>query len=339
MQKHEIHFVTGANGRTGYALCAELKSRGRYIRALLRPGAEAYKPFLEPYVDEFVYGDVRDAASMDAACNGVSVVYHLAAIVSIASAMTAEIRDVNIGGVRNMLDACIKNKVSRLVHTGTVHTLPFHDTDSVLREIPRYNEHKVEGPYAVSKAAGSNLVLDAVKEQGLNAVIAMPSGIVGGFELKPSNFGQMVRDVAEGRLPVYLKGRYDFVDVRDVASALADLAEKGDAGESYILSGHIVSVKDLVEYAARAAGRKPPALCMPLPLVKLFSYPAEWFSLLFRRTLMFTPYAIKVLGDNCNFSHEKISALTGYSPRSIEEAVREQVEFYFKVYKPKILNR
>jgi dihydroflavonol-4-reductase len=290
-------------------------------------------------VDEFVCGDVRDAASLEAACEGAAVAYHLAGIVSIASGMTAEIRDVNIGGVRNMIEACIKNNVRRLVHTGTVHTIPFRDTDSVLREIPRFSERDVDGPYAVSKAAGSNLVLDAVKERGLNAVIAMPSGIVGGFELKPSNFGQMVRDVAEGRLPAYLKGRYDFVDVRDVAGALADLAEKGDPGESYILSGHIVSVKDLVEYAARAAGRAPPSLCMPLPLVKLFSYPAEWFSLLFRRTLMFTPYAIKVLGDNCNFSHEKITALTGYAPGSIEEAVREQVEFYFKVYKPEILKK
>jgi dihydroflavonol-4-reductase len=68
-------------------------------------------------------------------------------------------------------------------------------------------------------------------------------------------------------------------------------------------------------------------------LVKAVSYPAEWWGLLRRETLVFTPYAIQVLEDNCNFSHEKISALTGYAPGSIEDAITEQIKFYFEVYK------
>ncbi|MDR2491535.1 MAG: NAD-dependent epimerase/dehydratase family protein [Spirochaetaceae bacterium] len=333
-----MHIVTGANGRTGAALCAELKKRGHFVRAFIRPSAEKYRPFLAPHVDEFVYGDIRDASSVEKAFSGAAVVYHLAAIVSIASRMTREIEEVNIHGTHNVIAACKKNHVGRLVYTGTVHTLPFYNNSDVLREIPRFKPEEVDGPYAVSKSAASNLILDAAQD-GLNTVIGMPSGIVGGFEYKTSNFGQMVRDVCEGRLGVYLKGRYDFVDVRDVVSALADLAEKGAAGESFILSGHTVSVKDLVGYAAEASGRKPPALCIPRPIVTAFSYPAEWLSLALGRTLVFTPYAIKVLGDNCHFSHEKISALTGYAPRPIRDAIAEQVDFYMNVYKPHFLRR
>jgi dihydroflavonol-4-reductase len=161
----------------------------------------------------------------------------------------------------------------------------------------------------------------------------MPSGIVGGFELKRSNFGQMVVDVAEGRLPVYITGRYDFVDVKDVVKALADLATRGVSGESYILSGHILTVKELVEASARAAGVKPPKLCLPLWFVKLFAGMAEAIALRRGQTLMFTPYALKVLQDNCNFSHEKITALTGYAPRPLQDALQDQVDFYFKVFK------
>jgi dihydroflavonol-4-reductase len=54
---------------------------------------------------------------------------------------------------------------------------------------------------------------------------------------------------------------------------------------------------------------------------------------------MFTPYALKVLGDNCNFSHEKITALTGYAPRPVSEALKDQVEFYFNVYKKTAQNK
>ncbi|GHV82353.1 NAD-dependent dehydratase [Spirochaetia bacterium] len=277
--------------------------------------------------------DITSAESVSAALEGAAYVYHLAGIVSIASKMDPVLEAVNITGVQYVIDACLALGVKRLVYTGTIHTLPFSDNVSVLREIPRFDPDAVSGAYAVSKAIGSNMVLDAVKDRGLNAVIGMPSGIVGGFELKRSNFGQMVVDVAERRLPVYITGRYDFVDVKDVAKALADLAKLGVCGESYILSGHILSVKDLVQSSARAAGVKPPRICLPLGFVKLFAGIAERTALRKGQTLMFTPYALKVLGDNCNFSHEKITTLTGYAPRPLEEALKDQVEFYLQVYK------
>jgi dihydroflavonol-4-reductase len=298
-----------------------------------------YEPFLTPHTDEIVYGDIRDSQALAAAFEGVSYVYHLAAIVSIASKIDRELEDVNIGGVKNIIEACLAHKVKRLVHTGTVHTIPFKDKTSVLREIPRFLPDEVEGAYAVTKSIASNLVLDAVSERGLNAVIGMPSGIVGPFELKRSNFGQMVVDVAERKLPAYVTGAYDFVDVRDVAKALADLAFMGPAGESYLLSGHILPVKDLVYYTAEAAGVPPPKLCLPLSLVKFFSYFAEWWSRSRKQTLMFTPYAMKVLGDNCNFSHEKITALTGYNPRPLKEALKDQVDYYLNIYKPNFIKQ
>jgi dihydroflavonol-4-reductase len=161
----------------------------------------------------------------------------------------------------------------------------------------------------------------------------MPSGVIGGFELKRSNFGQMVVDVTERRLPIYVTGRYDFVDVKDVAKALADLATKGVSGESYILSGHILSIKELVETSARAAGVPPPKICLPLGFVKLFAGIAENIALKKGTTPMFTPYAMKVLGDNCNFCHDKITALTGYAPRPLSEALKDQVDFYKEVFR------
>ncbi|MDR2782397.1 MAG: NAD-dependent epimerase/dehydratase family protein [Treponema sp.] len=333
-QDRSLHVVTGAAGRTGLALCAELKSRGCAVRALIHRRNDGALSFLRQYTDEIITADIRKPEELAGAFADAAYVYHLAGVVSIASAIDPDLYEVNVAGTANVINACLNGGVKRLVYTGTVHTLPFHDKTSTLKETPRFDPDAVHGAYAVTKAQASNLVLDAVRDRGLDAVIGMPSGIVGGFELKRSNFGQMVADVAERRLPVYLNGRYDFVDVRDVAKALADIAEKGVKGESYILSGHVVSVKDVVGMAARAAGVRPPKICLPLPLVAFFSYFAEWYAVLTKQTLMFTPYAIKVLGDNCNFTHEKISALTGYSPRAIGEAIAEQVDFYFNVYKP-----
>jgi dihydroflavonol-4-reductase len=328
----EIHLVTGASGRTGLALCAELKSRGLFVRAVCNNGA--VRPYLEQYADEIVRADIRDPRDLPPVFDGVRYVYHLAGIVSIASKIDRELDAVNVQGMKHVIDACLAARVKRLIYTGTVHTLPFTDTTTVLREIKRYDPDAVDGAYAVTKSIASNMVLDAVREQGLDALIALPSGIVGAFELKRSNFGQIAVDVAEKRLPAYVTGRYDFVDVRDVSRALADLAEKGSAGESYILSGHIIEVKELVEICARAARVAPPRLCVPLGALKPFAALAEQIDLARKRMLTFTPYALKVLGDNCLFSHEKISALTGYAPRPVRDALEEQVDFYFRVYKP-----
>lgn len=331
MDKKEIHLVTGASGRTGLALCAELKSRGIFVRALSQ--SLERRAYLSRYADEIIPVDIRDSEALNAAFSGVDYVYHLAGIVSIASKLDSLIESVNITGTKNVIDACFAARVKRLVYTGTVHTIPFHDTTTLLKEIPRYDPKAVDGAYAISKAEASNLVLDAVRERGLNAVIGMPSGIVGSFELKRSNFGQMVVDVAERRLPAYVTGQYDFVDVRDVTRALADLARAGDSGETFTLSGHIITVKKLVEVCAAAARVPPPRLCVPLATLKPFAALTEKIDLARGKTLTFTPYALKVLGDNCNFSREKIAALTGYSPRPVEEALAEQVEFYFKEYK------
>jgi dihydroflavonol-4-reductase len=258
----EIHVVTGASGRTGLALCAELHSRGVYVRALYYRD-EQVVPFLKQYADEVSYVDITSPSSVSAALAGAAYVYHLAGIVSIASKLDENIKAVNIDGAQNVIDACLTLGVKRLVYTGTIHTLPFSDNTSVLREIPRFDPDAVAGAYAVSKAISSNMVLDAVKTRGLDAVIGMPSGIVGGFELKRSNFGQMVIDVAERRLPVYITGRYDFVDVKDVAKALADLTSLGVCGESYVHTGHILSEKEGANLCPPCRGETPHAVPSP----------------------------------------------------------------------------
>jgi dihydroflavonol-4-reductase len=184
----------------------------------------------------------------------------------------------------------------------------------------------VFGPYAISKAEACNLVLNALP-WGLDAVIALPSGVIGAYEYKLSNFGQMISDVARRKLKAYIKGEYDFVDAEDVASALADLAKKGVKGESYFITGNKITVKELVRTAAKAAGVRAPWFCAPYGLAKLFASGAEKRAVKRHDMPTFTPYSLKVLRDNCNFSHEKLTALTGYAPRPIAESLKAQVEF------------
>ncbi|GHU99951.1 NAD-dependent dehydratase [Clostridia bacterium] len=331
----EIHMVTGAAGRIGYPLCLELKKRGLYVRALCHK-ENRISERLQAVADEVVFGDLRLQKDVESAVRGAAYVYHLGGVVSIASKMTSDLKAVNVDGTRNIVNACNKYGVKRLVHTGSVHALHFENKTDILTEPEsdgRYYPDKVHGAYAVTKAEACNLVLDAVRQGMVNAVIALPSGVTGAYEYKLSNFGQMIRDVAARKLPAYVSGEYDFVDAEDVVWAMAELAVKGVKGESYLLSGHKLAVKELVTATARIAGVRPPKFRAPTWIVKMIAPGAERRALKRGRLPVFTPYSIKVLHDNCNFSHGKLTALTGYAPKPIEESIKAQVAFQREIEK------
>lgn len=109
------------------------------------------------------------------------------------------------------------------------------------------------------------LVLEAA-QSGLNASVVLPSGILGPGDLARGNMTRMLLAFCRGRLPLGVKGGYDFVDVRDVAAGVLACTERGKAGECYILSGHYVSIQDLLALTASLLGRKVPRLCAPAAL-------------------------------------------------------------------------
>ena len=86
--------------------------------------------------------------------------------------------------------------------------------------------------------------------QGLDAVIVHPSGILGPGDFGQGHLTQMIADYLNGRLVACVKGGYDFVDVRDVADGVIAAAEKGRAGECYILSNRHYEVRELLDMAS-----------------------------------------------------------------------------------------
>ena len=93
-------------------------------------------------------------------------------------------------------------------------------------------------------------MLDAVQE-GLDAVVVHPSGILGPYDRSGNHLVQLVNDYINGKLPACVNGGYDFVDVRDVADGCLKAIEKGKPGECFILSNRHYEVKDCLLYTSR----------------------------------------------------------------------------------------
>ena len=140
--------------------------------------------------------------------------------------------------------------------------------------------------------------------------------------------GHVIRGAAEQKPTLYVDGAYDFVDVRDVADGLIAAAEHGTRGESYILSGHKISVRYLLETVREITGQGFMLMKMPFELAK---WAAQFTPFYYRWTKTpprFTPYSLEVLRSNSNISHAKATRELGYQPRSLYESLRDTVRWF-----------
>ncbi len=319
--------ITGATGHIGNVLVRELSSRGERVRALVLP-SESRRALDGIAGVEIVIGDVTDAESLKAAFAGADLVYHLAGIVTIMPRMSAVLEKVNVGGVRNVIDACRASGVKRLVYTSSIHAIAEPPHGTVIDESQPFDPKRVLGDYAQSKARATLLLLDEVRKGGLDAVVCCPSGVIGPYDFNVSNIGQMILDFASGSMKSYVKGAYDFVDVRDVAHGLVLAAAKGRSGRHYIISGEQVQVPELMTELARDVGCAAPTFCIPAPIARTAGVLASGYYRLLRKKPVFTAYSIDVLKSNSQVSSARARSELGFATRPWRESIRDQVEWF-----------
>jgi dihydroflavonol-4-reductase len=322
---HFVVVVTGATGHVGNVLVRELLERGQKVRAIVHP-AETTEAIAGLDAD-VVRADVRDFDSLVAAFAGADLVYHLAGIITISGGQARLLHEVNVLGARNVARACLKVGVRRLVYTSSVHALKTPPSGVSLCETTEFQPDALDGDYARSKARASIEILKGVR-QGLDAVMVFPSGIIGPYDFRLSEMGQLVLDCCSGRLKAYVDGGYDFVDVRDVVTGLLSAAERGRTGEGYILSGEAITVRGLLDLLERIArvGSRPSRL--PMWLARLAAVFAPAYYRLRRSKPRFTDYSLRVLASNCLMSHAKATRELGYAPRPLSETIRNTVEWF-----------
>ena len=315
------YLVTGATGFLGRVVAEELVRRKAQVHALVLHD-DPYTDLLPKEV-RTVIGDVCDKSSLSdffADADSRTCVIHCAGIVSVVSRPGPRLYQVNVGGTWKVLRQCMEHDVGKMVYVSSVHAIPEKPKGCIISEDCEFSPGLVDGDYAKSKAAATELVFDAA-ERGLNASIVFPSGIIGPGDLQGGSFTSMAKSFLSGKLPFAVRGGYDFVDVRDVANGILACSESGEPGKGYILSGHYVTIRRMLQLVGKAAKLKYRSLCLPLGLARLAAPYYERRSLRERKPLFFTPYSVSVLASNGQFSHAAASERFAYQPRPIEETL------------------
>ena len=318
--------VTGASGHVGNNLVRELNRRGIKPRVIIRNIENAEKA-LAGLECEWFHGDVTDRNSIMEAFEGAELVYHCAAWISITPGMYKKLRKTNVGGVANVLDSCRKNNVKRLLYVSSIEALGDPGEGVIATEEMGFNPDKAMLEYGVTKAEAALLVQEAANE-GMDVVTVCPVGIIGPYDFKPSQMGNMMLDFKRGKLPAYPGyGGFDWVDVRDVAEGMLLAAEKGKKGEFYLLTGHHTTNFEMMEILEKITGMKKPKLALPYWLMSTAGFFAEFYYKLSGKEAVITRDSARILKSDLRASSDKAKKELGFAPRPIEQSFKDHLEW------------
>jgi dihydroflavonol-4-reductase len=247
--------------------------------------------------------DLSDREGLERVIDGCEAVVHVAALYSY-EAPESEFERVNVEGTRTILAAALAKGVRRFVFTSTAGTCgPVPGRVATEEDEPPAWELSV--PYKRTKLESERLALAA------GAVVVNPTTPVGDGDAKPTPTGQMIEDVASGRIRGYVSTTgLNVVDVRDVAQGHALALERGEAGERYLLGGVNLSLEELFGVIADIARRPRPQLRVPYPLAVAAA-----------KAGFANAEEVKLARIPMFFSSEKARSRLGYEPGPVEPAL------------------
>jgi dihydroflavonol-4-reductase len=251
--------LTGATGFIGSHLARVLTRRGDDLRVLIR--RETSSAALAGLEFERINGDVTDRRAVRRAVEGADRVFHVAGVTSMRAGEADRAFRVNVGGTRIVAEEALAAGVERMVHTSSVAAIGPAEPDGRADERQTFTAGGLGIAYVNSKHEAESEVL-RVAAHGLDAVIVNPTFVLGPGDHGSSSMGLVARFLLR-RIPAYVDGGLNIVDVRDVADGHLLADAKGGRGERYILGGRNFTLQRLFADFSRISGVPAPPLRVP----------------------------------------------------------------------------
>lgn len=317
--------VTGATGFVGAAVARALLNAGLPVRVLARPNSDRRN--LQRLDVEVVEGSLEDATSLAKAVAGCRYLFHVAADYRLWVPDPEAMFRVNVEGTRALLLAAQEAGVERIVYTSSVAVLGIVKGGIADEETPSTAADMI-GPYKLSKFQAEATVAELIAKRGVPAVIVNPSTPIGPGDVKPTPTGRLIVEAARGRMPGYVNTGLNIAHVDDVAIGHLLAARSGQVGRRYILGGDNMSLTEILGVVARLAGRRPPTMKIPYPVVLPIAAGAERFARWTGRPPFATVDGVKMSRKTMFFSSTRAMQELGYAPRPAREALADAVAWF-----------
>jgi dihydroflavonol-4-reductase len=273
--------ITGATGFIGRQLTRDLIARGDKVRVLARSHDKARDLFGDNV--EISVGDLGDPASLEKACQGIELIYHIAGIYRFGLRHRRELWDANVVGTENLLGCASAAGVARVVHLSSGGVLDKGAVSDPARPLLDENDFPAEAPrfcsYKSSKWHSEQRVLSWVRK-GLPAVIASTTCPIGRGDEAPTPTGRIISDFLQRRFPFYCRTGLNFIGIGDLSQGLQRVAESGQNGERYLLSDENLWLKEFLDLLALETGLPAPRTCLSNAMIRLIGCAGEAFDFL-----------------------------------------------------------
>jgi nucleoside-diphosphate-sugar epimerase len=335
--------ITGGNGFLGRAIVEELLMNTDILKpGLIKIFDNNKNSFPAESGIEYFQGDVRNYEDVLAACMGIDVVFHTAAIVDWGILPESEVLAINVGGTENVIKACEESKVEVLVFTSSLDAVYSGKPLVNINENQPYpDKHKTS--YCKSKYLGEKKILE-IPKGSLKTCILRPSDIYG--ERDPYHIDALV-EMSKNGFYVRLgngKSKCQHVYVGNMAHAHL-LAAKALIENNERVNGSIYFITDgpggnffkFFDAIVEAAGYRiwPKNLWLPKPLAYSMGSISEFVAFLMRPIKHYVPkfsrFAVTYTCTDFTFNSEKAKRDFGFIPKySAKEAFERTVAYFRK---------
>lgn len=282
--------VTGSTGFIGSAIARELIKNGEEVKVLIRETSDTRN--IDKLEVERVSGDIRDVDSMKRALKGCDTLYLTAAYFAHWAPNPKLLYEVNVGGTKASLQAAFEADIEKVVYTSTNNAIAASGPIPATEE-KAFNYWESGDHYSMSKYIAENEARIFIT-RGLPVVIVNPTLVIGTNDIKPTPSGQMIIDVVKRKIPGYIDGGINIIDVDDVAHGHILAAKKGKVGDRYLLGNRNVTVYEYLKLIADIAGVKPPAIKLPYKLALALGYIFELGSHLTKKPPVVTASEVRI---------------------------------------------
>lgn len=318
--------VTGATGFVGENLVKKLLERGDKVRCFARTANRSVS--LKNMGVDLAEGDVKDYDSVLEATRGMDHVYHCAAAMGIGAMPRAEYFAINEGGCKNVVKACEKEGVDRLVYVSSQSvTFDFSPRVNATEDNPSFPS-RYKDPYSESKARGEREVIEAGRDGRLQACAIRPTFIWGrGDRLMLPAMAKMAK---QNQLALIGGGKSKLspshVDnVCDIIMLASD--KEGISGEAFLVTDdEDITAGEFTRRLTQAAGLPEPKKSIPYSIAYSVSAVVEKVHELpfIKKPPSMTRYGAAIMGIDLTFSCEKAKKVLGYKPSiSLDEGMRQ----------------
>lgn len=291
------------------------------MRALARPGSQVRELNVET-----VTGDLRDLKSLEKAVAGCETVFHVAADYRLWARDTGELYQSNVEGTRNILTAARNAAVDRVVYTSTVGCIGVPGEGLGNEDLPVGLED-MTGAYKRSKFQAEQVALEFA-QSGFPVVIVNPTAPIGDHDFKPTPTGRIILDFIGGRMPAFVDTGLNLVDVEDTAEGHLLAAERGKAGERYILGCDNLTLEQILQRLAGISGKKAPRIRIPYAVAYVAGLASTGWANVTGRQPRAPLDAVKMARKKMFVSCDKARRELGFNPSPVEGALEHAVEWF-----------